>query len=112
MGKGEKKMITLHVTDHEGICHVLKGEDGARVSRIIKDAHLKLKAECDGALSCGTCHVYVQPWWMSKLDEKSAEEEWKLDQVHDVTAYSRLSCQIRLQERLEGLEVVLAQNPD
>jgi 2Fe-2S ferredoxin len=62
-------------------------------------------AECGGACSCATCHVYVDPSWVNKLDQKSEIEESMLEAVCDVRPNSRLSCQIEVTEKLEGLVV-------
>lgn len=62
-------------------------------------------AECGGACSCATCHVYVDEAWFDKLDRKSATEEMLLDAVCDLQPNSRLSCQVEVTEKLEGLVV-------
>lgn len=62
-------------------------------------------AECGGACSCATCHVYVDEAWTGKLPEPDALEDGMLDCVLDRQANSRLSCQIRLSDELDGLTV-------
>lgn len=64
-------------------------------------------AECGGACSCATCHVYVDEAWLHKLDKKCETEEALLDAVCDPQANSRLSCQIKVNEELNGLVVRL-----
>ena len=65
-------------------------------------------AECGGACSCATCHVYVDPAWLDKLPRPDAQEDGMLDCVLDRRANSRLSCQIVLKNELDGLVVRVA----
>jgi len=62
-------------------------------------------AECGGACSCATCHVHVDEAWLDKLDKKSEAEELLLDAVCDLQPNSRLSCQVEVTEKLNGLIV-------
>ena len=64
-----------------------------------------IDADCGGACACATCHVFVDEAWVSKTGEKSAMEESMLDFAENVEANSRLSCQIRVTEELDGLVV-------
>ncbi len=104
--------ITVQVTDREGQAHTLVGLDGWRLMEVIRDNGLPIKAECGGACSCATCHVYVAEAWVSKLAPQSDEEIDMLDEAFDVEENSRLSCQIILDESLEGLNVTLAPEAD
>jgi len=65
-------------------------------------------AECGGACSCATCHVYVDPTWVDKLPAPDPMEDGMLDCVLDRESNSRLSCQIRVDDSLEGLRVRVA----
>jgi 2Fe-2S ferredoxin len=65
-------------------------------------------AECGGACSCATCHVYVDPAWFDKLPRRDSQEEGMLDCVVDRRPTSRLSCQIVVKEDLDGLVVKVA----
>ena len=62
-------------------------------------------AECGGACSCATCHVYVDDAWVDKLSAKSEDEVALLDAVCNPQPNSRLSCQIKVTEELDGLVV-------
>jgi 2Fe-2S ferredoxin len=65
-------------------------------------------AECGGACSCATCHVYVDPAWASNLPAPDAQEDGMLGCVLDRQPTSRLSCQIVLNPELDGLVVRVA----
>jgi len=65
-------------------------------------------AECGGACSCATCHVYVDPAWTAKLPPPDAQENGMLECVLDRQSSSRLSCQIVLTPALDGLVLRVA----
>lgn len=100
--------MRIYVTDLHGEEHTLEGENGWRLMEVIRDQGLPIKAECGGACACATCHVYVAPEWVEKLNPKDEEEEDQLDLAFEVEENSRLSCQIILNETLDGLKVSLA----
>ncbi len=62
-------------------------------------------AECGGACSCGTCHVYVDEAWVDKLEEPDTMEKAMLECVLEPEENSRLSCQITVTDELDGLVV-------
>lgn len=62
-------------------------------------------AECGGACSCATCHVYVDEGWFDKLPEAQAMEKEMLDFAMSPEPTSRLSCQIKVTGELDGLVV-------
>ena len=106
--------MRLLVTDRDGKEHDLEGVEGWRVMEIIRDygmrdKDLAIKAECGGALACGTCHVYVDPAWLDRLPPPNAEETERLaDSAFNVEDNSRLSCQILMNDELDGLRVTIA----
>ena len=100
--------MKIHVTDQSGAEHELEGLDGWRVMEVIRDWGLNIKAECGGACSCATCHVYVEDGWLDKLGKPSDDEEDLLYSTLDKKPNSRLSCQILLSDDLDGLKVALA----
>lgn len=104
--------MKIFVTDLDGVEHALEAVEGWRVMEIIRDYGLSIKAECGGACSCATCHVYVDDAWIDKIPEMREDEEEMLDEAFDVQDNSRLSCQIILDDDLDGLKVTLAKNPD
>lgn len=100
--------MKILVTDQSGARHELEGLDGWRVMEVIRDWGLNIKAECGGACSCATCHVYVAEPWLAQLPPPSDDEEDLLYSTLDKQSNSRLSCQILLSDALDGLEVTLA----
>ena len=92
--------------EHDGTRHEVEAEIGATVMETaLKNGVTGIVAECGGACSCATCHVYVDEAWLAKVGPASPEEEEQLDNAYDVRKTSRLSCQIKVSEELDGLVV-------
>ncbi|WP_119308112.1 2Fe-2S iron-sulfur cluster-binding protein [Cohaesibacter haloalkalitolerans] len=84
----------------------VEAKDGATVMETaIKNGVPGIEAECGGACSCATCHVYVDEAWAAKTGEPGAMEEDMLDFAQDADERSRLSCQIKMTDELDGLVV-------
>jgi ferredoxin, 2Fe-2S len=64
-----------------------------------------IDAECGGACACATCHVYLDPTWIDKTGERNTMEESMLEFANNVKPNSRLACQMRVTEELDGLVV-------
>jgi ferredoxin, 2Fe-2S len=64
-----------------------------------------IEAECGGSLSCATCHVYVQPDWLDRLEPPNQAERQMLEFAEQPQVNSRLCCQIRFTAALEGIVV-------
>ena len=75
---------------------------------IIRDAGLDIEAACGVCCACATCHVYVENSWVTKLDKIDEDEESMLDQAFYVFDNSRLSCQLEFNEKIDGIELILA----
>jgi ferredoxin len=82
-----------------------QGAAGISLLEVAQGAGMPLEGTCEGQMACSTCHVVVAPDWFAKLPPASADEEDMLDLAAAVTATSRLSCQIRLTQELDGLLV-------
>jgi len=80
---------------------------GLSVLEIAHRNGIDLEGACEGSLACSTCHVIVDAQWYSKLDEASEDEEDMLDLAFGLTHTSRLGCQIKITEELDGLVVKL-----
>lgn len=65
-------------------------------------------AICGGMCACATCHVYVAPEWADKLQPPQSDEHEIVSELGHRQDTSRLSCQVRLSEGLDGLSVTLA----
>lgn len=85
--------------------------DGRSLMKAAVDAGVDgIAADCGGALTCATCHVYVDEAWLDRLPPPSADEDTMLDYTaEERRPNSRLSCQIALTPALDGLCVTLPQ---
>ena len=80
---------------------------GLSVLEIAHRNHIDIEGACEGSLACSTCHVIVDPEWYELLKEASEDEEDMLDLAFGLTHTSRLGCQIRMSDALDGLVVKL-----
>jgi 2Fe-2S ferredoxin len=99
-------MPKITYIEHDGAVHTVEAEIGATVMETALKAGITgIVAECGGSCTCATCMVYVDEAWTGKVGERSDEEEDQLDTAFDVRPNSRLSCQIKVTEELDGLVV-------
>jgi len=99
-------MAKITYIEHDGTEHVVDVKSGQSVMEgAVKHNIPGIDADCGGACACATCHVYVDPAWLSKTGEKSSMEESMLDFAESVEDNSRLSCQIKVTDDLDGLVV-------
>ena len=66
-------------------------------------------AQCGGACACATCHVYIEPAWVAKLEPREDMEEGMLENAWQPRDNSRLSCQIHITADMDGLQVIVPQ---
>jgi ferredoxin, 2Fe-2S len=91
---------------HNGTEQTVSGTAGMSVMETaIKHMVPGIDADCGGACACATCHVYVEPEWREKTGARNSMEEDMLDFAFDVQDSSRLSCQIKVSDALDGLRV-------
>jgi 2Fe-2S ferredoxin len=102
------EIYSIKVVDRKGKSHTLEAPEGYRLMEVIRDNGLPIKAECGGACACATCHVYVDKAWLEKLSPALNDEVNMLDEAFEVEENSRLSCQIIINENLDGLKVTIA----
>lgn len=101
-------MPKINYIEFDGTEHAVDAEVGMTVMEVARKADVPgIEAECGGACSCATCHVYVDEAWQAKTGEAQEMEEDMLDFAFDVRPNSRLSCQIKVTEELDGLIVRL-----
>jgi ferredoxin, 2Fe-2S len=99
-------MPKITYVEHDGTERTVDAELGATVMETaIRNNVPGIVAECGGACSCATCHVHVDEAWKEKVGPPSPMEEDMLDFAFDVRPTSRLSCQIKVTEELDGLVV-------
>lgn len=80
---------------------------GLSLLEVAHKNNIDLEGSCEGSLACSTCHVIVDESWFDKLPEAKEAEEDMLDLAFGLTHTSRLGCQIKITEDLDGLKVKL-----
>lgn len=100
-------MAKITYIEHNGKEHVVDVANGMTVMEGARDNNIAgIEADCGGACACSTCHVYVDASWVEKLPAKDAMEEDMLDFAWEPdAAKSRLTCQIKVTDDLDGLIV-------
>lgn len=101
-------MAKITYIEHDGKQHSVDAEPGMTVMEAaIKNSVPGIEAECGGACACATCHVYIDDAWKDKTGTAEEMEEDMLDFAFDIRPTSRLSCQIKVTDELDGLVVQL-----
>ena len=99
-------MTKITIVAFDGARHDIEAENGSTVmENAIANQVPGIEAECGGACACATCHVYVDEAFTSVVGAPGPMEEDMLDFAYDLRPTSRLSCQIRVRDELEGLVV-------
>tara|TARA_B110000014_G_C19661061_1_gene347522 strand:+ start:215 stop:535 length:321 start_codon:yes stop_codon:yes gene_type:complete len=101
-------MAKIKYIEHNGKEHEANVANGLTVMEgAVQNDIPGIDADCGGSMACATCHVYVKKDWFVKLPEKEVGEDDMLDQAYEPNNTSRLSCQIIVSDKLDGLIVHL-----
>ena len=102
----KEKMPKITFIEHDGTAHTVEAELGSTVMETaLKNDISGIVAECGGSCTCATCLVHVDEKWFPIVGPPSEEENQMLDTAFEVIETSRLSCQIKVTEALDGLIV-------
>lgn len=99
-------MAKITYIEFDGTPHEVEVANGMSVMEGAIDHNVPgIEAECGGACSCATCHVYVDPAWTEATGKPEHIEQDMLECAMDPQETSRLSCQIKVSDELDGLIV-------
>jgi 2Fe-2S ferredoxin len=99
-------MPNITFIEHDGVVHTVEAEIGATVMETaLRNDVGSIVAECGGSCTCATCLVHVDEAWFATVGPPSSEENEMLDSAFELKPTSRLSCQIKVTEDLDGLIV-------
>lgn len=102
-------MVKLVVTDKDGRAVEVDARAGWSVMENIRELPRSVEAICGGLCSCSTCHVFIDVDWIARLPPRRYEERVLLQGTRAFdAARSRLSCQIKVTEALDGLRLTVA----
>ena len=104
------ELISVQVTTREGEQRtVSQGPGHQTLMQVLYEEDIGVEAICGGCTSCATCHVLIEPEWMSKLPERDQAELMLLQYAeHYDPDRSRLSCQLDLNAELDGMLLTIA----
>ena len=101
------KMAKITYKDQEGNSKTIEVDNGLSVMEgAIQNDIPGIDADCGGSMACATCHVYVEEKWLDKLPKAEEGEIDMIDMAFEPKKNSRLSCQLIVNEKLDGLEVL------
>lgn len=99
-------MTKITIVAFDGTRFDLDAANGSTVmENAVRNSVPGIEAECGGACACATCHVYIDDAWAEKVGPPTPMEEDMLDFAYEVKPTSRLSCQIKMTDALDGLVV-------
>lgn len=97
-------MPQIKLIEHNGTEHLVEAARGITVMQAAVDNLVPgIVGDCGGACSCATCHAYVDPQWAGRLPPPGEDEQSMLEGVIDQQPNSRLTCQIVIDETLDGM---------
>lgn len=101
-------MPSVRFITHQGNESIVDIPEGwSLMEGAVKNGVSGILADCGGSCTCATCHVYVGEDWFTALPPRDDTETDMLEFAIDVRDNSRLSCQIKMTEKLDGLLVTL-----
>jgi 2Fe-2S ferredoxin len=102
-------MVTINVATRDGAERTVEGAEGLSIMEVVRENGFdELLALCGGCCSCATCHVYIDDESLNRLPPMSEDENDLLDSSDHRTERSRLSCQLRSNDAIEGLRLQIA----
>ena len=99
-------MSKITYVDSSGNSKTIDVENGLSVMEgAIQNNIPGIDADCGGGMACATCHVYVKEEWLNKLNKPEDAEQDMIDMAFEPKKNSRLSCQLIVSDKLDGLIV-------
>ncbi len=95
-------MPRITFIDRDGSRRDVEAETGGSVMEVAVANGVDIEAACEGCLACATCHMYVDRDWFGKIPAPGDDEKDMLDLAFAPTPLSRLTCQIRVAEDMDG----------
>ncbi|GAL64780.1 2Fe-2S iron-sulfur cluster-binding protein [Algibacter lectus] len=101
-------MAKITFITSDGNTTIVEGSTGSVMELAVQNKIKGIDGDCGGVCSCATCHVHVNP---EQWDKTGAPDELENDMLEfddNVSEYSRLSCQMKVNEDLDGLILTVA----
>ncbi len=101
-------MASITFITPSGATRTVERKDGSLMEAAVQNGVEGIDADCGGVCSCATCHIHVEPEWVDRVGPPGSAERALLE-LQDVTnERSRLACQVRINDALDGLVVRVA----
>ena len=100
-------MAKIKFIEHNGTEHEVEADNGLSIMQAaVNNSVPGIVAECGGACSCATCHVQIDAEWYGKIVPPSDMENEMLEFAMGFEENaSRLSCQIKISDELDGIVI-------
>ena len=99
-------MIEVTFIEHNGTQRKIEvGEGTSLMEAAVSNLVPGIDGDCGGACACATCHVYIHPDWLDRIEPMEEHERSMLSLSEGVDDRSRLACQIKLNTDLTGIVV-------
>ena len=99
-------MPKITYKDSRGEAKTIEVDNGLTVMEgAVQNEIPGIDADCGGSMACATCHIYVDEKWLNKIPKAEEAEEDMIDMAFEPKKNSRLSCQIIVNDELDGLVV-------
>lgn len=104
-------MIRIVYLQPDGQSRTVEAETGKSLMiTAVSNGIPGIDADCGGACICATCHVHIDAPWRERIAPPEETEQWTLEMaVEPHPETSRLSCQILVDDAMDGLVVRLPQ---
>ena len=104
-------MTKITFIEFDGSEHTVDAKNGlSLMEAAVKNLVPGIDADCGGACACATCHVYIDPDWQDKVGKANEMELSMLDFAEEVKDNSRLSCQVKVTDDIDGIVVRLPED--
>ena len=98
-------MPVINFIKSDGTSHAIEAKEGANLMEVGRDSNMGVEGTCGGSLSCATCHVIFDAQGFALVGGASEDEMDMLDLAYGVEETSRLGCQIKVTDALDGIIV-------
>jgi 2Fe-2S ferredoxin len=99
-------MPRVRFIEHNGTEHEVEVPVGTSIMQAaVSNMVPGIEGDCGGLCACATCHVYIPQEWQDKCGVPEELEQAILDFAYDVEDNSRLSCQIKMSDALDGITI-------
>ncbi|MFJ8001266.1 2Fe-2S iron-sulfur cluster-binding protein [Streptomyces sp. NPDC096310] len=104
-------MPKIQFKTSSGDLHTVDANEGESLMQAaVRGGVPGILGECGGELSCATCHVYIADDLATRFPPASADEQDLLEMADDCRPESRLGCQLRVSESVDGLVAEVARS--